>query len=127
MSRYKRHIFVCLNERPADNPRGCCLRKGSAEVRDLFKAELKKRGLTSTVRANNSGCLDACEHGITVVIYPEGIWYGGVKQEDVVEIIERTIIRGEVVQRLLIKDRRYEPDGMQFGPLDATDNPLEEL
>ena len=118
MSRYKRHVFICINERPPGHPKGCCLEKGSAEVRDLLKAELKKRGLTSVVRANNSGCLDACAFGISMVIYPEAIWYGGVKKEDVPEIVERTILHGEVISRLLINDERYKPDAMTYPRLE---------
>ena len=117
MSRYQRHVFVCINERPAGHPKGCCLEKGSAKVRDHLKAELKRRGLASVVRANNSGCLDACEHGISMVVYPEGIWYGGVTVEDIPEIIDRTIIGGEVIQRLLMKDHRYAPNALQFPKL----------
>ncbi len=118
MSRYLRHVFVCINERPAGHPKGCCLEKGSAAIRDTLKAELKKRGLAGVVRANNSGCLDACEFGPSMVIYPEGIWYGGVKKEDVPEIIEQTILRGTVIERLLIKDPRYAPDKLQYEQLD---------
>ncbi len=117
MSRYQRHVFVCINERPKGHPKGCCLEKGSAEVRSALKAELKKRGLAGIVRANNAGCLDACEHGISMVIYPEAIWYGKVTKEDIPEIIDRTILRGEVIQRLLISDARYAPDALQFRPL----------
>jgi (2Fe-2S) ferredoxin len=118
VARYQRHIFVCLNERPPDDPKGCCAAKGSREVRDLLKDELKRRGLSRFVRANTAGCLDACEHGASLVIYPEGIWYGGVTKDDVHEIIDRTIILGEVVQRLLMKDRRYAPTALQFAKLD---------
>ena len=118
MGRYQRHVFVCVNERPPDDPKGCCAAKGSREVRELLNAELKKRGLNGVVRANNAGCLDACEHGTTLVIYPEAIWYGGVTREDVAEIIDRTIVHGEVVQRLLIKDGRYAPSALQFAKLD---------
>ncbi len=121
MSRYERHIFVCINERPPGHPKGCCHDKGSAEIRDLLKAELGRRGLAAFVRANNSGCLDACAHGPSMVIYPDGIWYGGVKKEDVPEIVERTIIHGEVIQRLLIKDSRYAPDALQYPPLETPD------
>jgi (2Fe-2S) ferredoxin len=117
MSRYRRHIFVCINQRPAGHPKGCCFDKGSEKIRDALKAELEKRGLGTIVRANNSGCLDACEHGITMVIYPEAIWYGRVTPDDIPEIIDRTIIRGEVIQRLLIPDSRYRPDILQFPPL----------
>lgn len=118
MSRYQRHVFVCINERPKGHPKGCCLEKGSAAVRDTLKAELRKRGLASIVRANNSGCLDACEHGVSLVIYPDGIWYGKVTVEDVPEIIDRTILGGEVIQRLLMPDSRYSPDALQFPKLE---------
>jgi (2Fe-2S) ferredoxin len=121
MGRYERHIFVCLNERPSDHPRGCCALKGSAQVRDALKSELKSRGLSAAVRANNAGCLDACEHGVTIVIYPEGIWYGKVTLEDVPEIIDRTIVGGEVIQRLVIPEARYRPDHLQFPPLGGSD------
>ena len=125
MSRYQRHVFVCVNERPPGDPKGCCLHKGSAGVRDALKSGLKKRGLGGLVRANNAGCLDACAHGISMVIYPEGIWYGGVKEEDISEIIERTILRGEVIPRLLIKDPRYAPSSLQFVPLELPTKGLE--
>ncbi len=118
MSRYKRHVFVCINQRAPGHPKGCCHEKRSEEIRNLLKAELNSRGMGAVVRANNSGCLDACEHGPTVVIYPEGIWYGKVTIEDVPEIIERTIIGGEVIQRLLIPDARYAPSALQFRRLD---------
>ncbi len=118
MSRYQRHVFVCINERPAGHPKGCCLEKGSAAIRDALKAELQRRGLSGLVRANNSGCLDACAFGASMVIYPEGIWYGGVTKEDVPEIVEQTILRGAVIQRLLIKEPRYAPGALQYGQLD---------
>jgi (2Fe-2S) ferredoxin len=118
MSRYQRHVFVCINERPPGHPKGCCLEKGSSKVRDLLKSELAKRGLAGRVRANNAGCLDACEYGVSMVIYPDGIWYGGVTVDDIPEIIDRTIIGGEVIQRLVIKDARYTPDAFQFPKLE---------
>ena len=102
MSRYKRHVFVCVNQRPPGDPKGCCYEKQSEEIRNLLKAELKRRGMGAIVRANNSGCLDACEHGPTIVIYPEGIWYGRVTREDVEEIVERHLVGGEPVERLRI-------------------------
>jgi (2Fe-2S) ferredoxin len=125
MSRYQRHVFVCINERPADHPKGCCLAKGSAGVRDRLKDELKRRGLARVVRANNAGCLDACEHGVSMVIYPEGIWYGGVTMADITEIIDRTIVKGEVIERLLMRDNRYKPSSIQFARLDLPPGTLE--
>lgn len=109
MPRYQRHIFVCINRRAATDPRGCCSGKGSEEVRALFKQGLKARSLTGVVRANAAGCLDACSHGTTVVIYPEGVWYGGVTPRDVEEIIEKHILEGQVVKRLLIRSHADTP------------------
>ena len=101
MSRYQRHLFICENRRPSGHPRGCCAERGAEEVRAALKKALKKRGLAGRVRANAAGCLDTCERGVTVVVYPEGVWYGGVRLEDVDEIIERHVLGGEVVERLL--------------------------
>jgi len=121
MGRFSRHVFVCVNEREPGHPKGCCREKGSPEIRRLLKAELKRRGLSSIVRANTSGCLDACEFGVSMVIYPEGIWYGGIKESDIAEIVEKTIIGGEVIDRLLISDGRYEPSSRHFEPLKIPD------
>lgn len=102
-SRFSSHIFICENLRAEGDPKGCCARKGSAEIRTAMKDEIKRRGLRAQVRANQSGCLDACEFGPSMVVYPEGIWYGGVKPEDVPEIIEQHIIGGNPVERLRIE------------------------
>ena len=104
MAYYERHIFVCVNERDPDNPRGCCKHKGSEQVRARLKSELALRGLKGKVRANKAGCLDRCEHGVTVVVYPEQVWYGGVTVDDVDEIIDRHVIGGEPVERLRLRD-----------------------
>jgi (2Fe-2S) ferredoxin len=109
MPRYKRHIFVCINRRAVADPRGCCSDKGADEVRSRFKSGLKARALTGIVRANAAGCLDSCERGVTVVVYPEAVWYGGVTPRDVDEIIEKHIIDGEVVKRLLLKEYADAP------------------
>jgi len=111
MKRFDKHIFVCENQRPEGHPRGCCKDKGSSEIRELFKARIKELGLNSTVRVNTSGCLDACEFGPSMVIYPEQVWYGGVKKEDIEEIIQEHIIKGQPLERLQIKDKRYNRDG----------------
>lgn len=118
MPRYQRHVFVCINRRPDEDPKGCCAAKGSEEVRTLFKKGLKERGLNRIVRANAAGCLDACGFGVTVVIYPEAVWYGAVTASDVEEIIERHVIGGEVVERLVMKAYAGGPN--RYPPLDLT-------
>ncbi len=76
----------------------------------MFKKRLKELGLNSDVRANSAGCLDACEYGVTVLVYPEQIWYGGVKTDDVEEIIQSHIVNNKPVERLFIKDKRFNKD-----------------
>jgi (2Fe-2S) ferredoxin len=109
MSRFRHHVFVCENRRPEDDPRGSCGAKGSPAIREAFKAELKKRNLKGIVRANASGCLDACAHGPSVVVYPEGVWYGGVTPADVPEIVESHLVGGRPVERLVIRQFEREP------------------
>jgi (2Fe-2S) ferredoxin len=104
---FQRHVFVCINERPPDNPKGCCKARGGVEVRDRLKAELAARGLSKLVRANNAGCLDQCEHGCTVVVYPEQVWYGHVTVDDVVEIVDKHLVGGDVVTRLALPDQPH--------------------
>jgi (2Fe-2S) ferredoxin len=98
--RFRHHVFVCENRRPDDDPRGCCAAKGSVEIRDAFKAEIHRRGIKGQIRANGAGCLDNCAQGPTVVVYPEGVWYGHVRVEDVPEIVESHLVNGVPVERL---------------------------
>ncbi|MBI5730308.1 MAG: (2Fe-2S) ferredoxin domain-containing protein [Ignavibacteriales bacterium] len=111
MSRFEKHIFICENKREAGHPKGCCADKGSSGIRELFKKRLKELGLNTKVRANSSGCLDACAFGPSVVVYPEQIWYSGIKIEDVEEIIQSHIINNRPVERLFIKEKRFLKDG----------------
>lgn len=110
-------MFVCVNERPADHPKGCCKGRGGAEVRDRLKQELAARGLSKVVRANNAGCLDQCEHGVAVVVYPEQVWYGHVTVDDVPEIVERHLVGGQPVERLLLPDQPHLDDGRALPPV----------
>ena len=107
MPSLQRHVFVCINERAADNPKGSCKLKGGVDVRDRLKAELSARGLSKVIRANNAGCLDQCERGVTVVVYPEQVWYGHVTADDIPEIVEKHLVGGQVVTRLLLPDQPH--------------------
>jgi (2Fe-2S) ferredoxin len=104
MAGFEKHIFICGNQRPLENPRGCCNPTGEAHLQKLFKKKLADLGLKGKVRANQAGCLDQCEHGPTVVIYPEAVWYGGVTAADVDEIISSHVLGGIPVERLRIPD-----------------------
>lgn len=104
MPKFKKHIFICTNQRPADDPRGCCDLSGNAELQRVFKIKLAQCGIKGAVRANKAGCLDQCEHGPNVVVYPDAVWYGGVTAADVDEIIESHILGDKPVARLVIPD-----------------------
>jgi (2Fe-2S) ferredoxin len=115
MPSFQRHVFVCTNERAPDHPRGCCKARGGDEVRSALKRELSARGMQEMVRANIAGCLDQCEQGVTVVVYPEQVWYGGVTAADVPEIVERHILGGEYVTRLMLPEQPHL-GGVTHGP-----------
>ena len=102
MPKFEHHIFVCTNQREAGHPRGSCDQSGTGELHQLFKKGVAVRGLKGRVRANKAGCLDQCEHGPNVVIYPEAIWYGHVTPADVDEILDS--LGGEPVTRLMIAE-----------------------
>ena len=106
---YRRHVFCCVNERPAGHPLGCCKAKGSEQLRNYLKARVKEMGLIG-VRVNASGCLDRCELGPTMVIYPEGVWYHYDSQADLDEILETHLIRGGRVRRLMLTPDQKPPE-----------------
>ena len=84
-----------------------CDPNAQAELQKLFKQKLAARGLKGSVRANQAGCLDQCEHGPNLVVYPDAVWYGAVTPADVDEIIESHIIGGKPVERLVLAWRPF--------------------
>ena len=99
---YRLHVFCCINVRPKDHPRGSCSRKNSVQLRDYMKSKAKAMDM-GRVRINASGCLDRCELGPTMVVYPDGVWYRYENEQDVDEILESHIKNGRVVERLRLK------------------------
>ena len=106
MPPYERHVFVCENARDPADPKGCCSAKGSKEIRRQLKALAKQAGLKGRVRINAAGCLDQCAHGVTIVVYPEGVWYGHVTSADVDEIFRSHVLEGRPVARLELPHMR---------------------
>ena len=102
MAYYRRHIFFCTNKR--EDGSACCANRSAQALRDYAKARVKALGLAGVgkVRINNAGCLDRCEEGPVIVVYPEEVWYTYVDQEDIDEIIEEHLVNGRVVERLRI-------------------------
>ncbi|WP_165226405.1 (2Fe-2S) ferredoxin domain-containing protein [Aquisphaera insulae] len=122
MASFTHHIFVCGNTREPGHKRGSCAPDGKQTLKDAFKVELKRRGVGATTRANHAGCLDQCEHGPVVVVYPTGIWYGRVTPEDVPRIVEKTILGGEILGDLVIDESCLNNPGCphRLGPREAS-------
>ena len=105
MPLFEHHVFVCHNTRPEGAPRPSCTADGKSELHTQLQQLAKAAGLGNTVRINKSGCLDQCEHGPTVVVYPEAVWYGHVKPEDAAEIVQEHLVNGRPVERLRLPER----------------------
>ncbi len=99
---YRLHLFICTNQRPEGHARGSCARQGSEGLRDYLKARAKELGL-GDVRVNAAGCLDRCELGPVLVIYPDGVWYKLSTHEDAEEILTTHLRQGGRVERLLLR------------------------
>jgi (2Fe-2S) ferredoxin len=102
VSYYDKHVFFCCNQR--DNGERCCNDHGSQKMRQYAKDRIKALKLASPgkIRINQSGCLDRCDEGPVMVVYPDAVWYTYVDEEDVDEIISEHLQNGRVVERLKI-------------------------
>jgi len=100
MSYYQRHVFFCCNERPA--PEACCANHGALELQAYAKARIRALDQSGKgkVRINKAGCLDRCEEGPCLVVYPDAVWYTYVDRADIDEIVEEHLKHGRVVERL---------------------------
>ena len=105
---YRCHVFCCTNERAGGHPRGSCKEKGSEPLREYMKRQAKALGLQD-VRINASGCLDRCELGPTMVIYPEGVWYSYRNRADIDEILQTHVLEGARVARLMLRPDQEIP------------------
>jgi (2Fe-2S) ferredoxin len=108
MPKPRRHVFVCLHTRPEGNPRGSCAQKGSEEIFVDLKKRVAESGLEDTVMVSRTGCLKHCSRGVTMAIYPENVWYGGVQATDLDEIVASHLREGRLVERLIMPDIPWE-------------------
>ena len=104
MPYYRHHLFFCTNRREDGSP--CCQDFDATEAREYVKQKTKALGLhgKGQCRVNSAGCLDRCDEGPVIAVYPEGIWYTYVDHEDLDEIVEKHIKNGEIVDRLRLPD-----------------------
>ena len=110
---YAHHVFMCTNVRPEGHPRGCCMERSAAgggvdKLRGYAREKARQLGIES-IRWNAGGCLDRCEFGPNMVIYPEGVWYRYESQEDIDEITETHLKNGGRVQRLMLQPEQLPP------------------
>jgi (2Fe-2S) ferredoxin len=101
---YQHHVFFCMNVREGKDARQSCGNCGSEKAQKHAKKRIKELGLNGAgkVRINQSGCLDRCEEGPVLVVYPEGTWYTYVDNDDIDDIIDTHLVGGKVVERLKI-------------------------
>ncbi|WP_420146888.1 (2Fe-2S) ferredoxin domain-containing protein [Spirosoma sp.] len=99
--KYKKHVFICNNQKPA--PKKSCGEVHGNELVEAFKAALVQRGLQREMRAQRTGCLDACAFGPALVVYPEGTYYGNVQLSDVDEIVDSHLVNNQPVERLKLE------------------------
>lgn len=98
------HLFVCTNRRPDGHRRGSCAARGSESLRDYMKARAKELGIAN-IRVNSAGCLDRCEQGPCLVIYPEGVWYRLDSTADVDAVLQAHVIEGGRANSLMLPAR----------------------
>jgi (2Fe-2S) ferredoxin len=99
---FKHHVFFCCNQRePGDT---CCNDHGASRLQAYAKDRIRQLGLKGQgkVRINKAGCMDRCDDGPVLVVYPEGVWYTYVDEADIDEIISEHIQHGRIVERLKI-------------------------
>jgi (2Fe-2S) ferredoxin len=116
MSYYRHHVFFCTNQR--EDGSQCCGQCGAGTLRDYLKHRTKELGIAGPggVRVNTAGCLDRCEEGPVIVVYPEGVWYTYVDREDLDEILTEHLVNGRVVERLRLADLEEGPRAKGQGP-----------
>ena len=101
MPKPKKHIFACAQSRPPGHPKGSCGERNCGEVINTMMQGIMQRGLMD-VQLTTTGCLGPCHEGPNMIIYPEGIMYGGIKTEDVDRIIEQHLIGDKPVEELFV-------------------------
>jgi len=110
MALRRHYLFVCTNRRADDDPKGCCVARGSEEIRAALKEQLKARGLAQlSARACKSSCLDQCSSGVCILVEPDHFFYGHVQLNDVPEIVE-ALAQNKRVERLILTDEELARD-----------------
>lgn len=97
------HVFVCTSCRQNGQQKGMCFSKGANDIVMKFQEAVDDHDLSDDVLVTNCGCFGLCSKAPVAVVYPEGVFYGGITEDDVEEIVESHLEEGKVVERLLLK------------------------
>jgi (2Fe-2S) ferredoxin len=98
---YKKHVFICQNKKEDGSGCGVLAQKDAV---GFFKKNLKQNDLwgEGKIRVSRTGCLGRCSEGPTCVIYPDGVWYNYLDEDDLHEIFDQHIMQDKIVKKLLI-------------------------
>lgn len=102
MNKPDHHIFVCMSFRAGGDKLGKCAKKGSGELLGYLETELADRDMND-FQVSTSGCLKMCDHGPVLVIYPEGLWYGGVDSEEAIDEILDALEQKRTADKFLLR------------------------
>ena len=106
--KFEKHIFICTNDRGENSSRQSCGNCGGLDIRMKFVKLINDSGLKGKVRANKSGCLDICEQGPAIVIYPKGFWYLGIVEKNIEKIFKYSVIGDEPVPELIASKQKLD-------------------
>jgi len=102
MPKPEKHVFVCTQQRPPGHPRSSCGEKKCAEVMEEFLLQVQQKALLETIQVTATGCMGPCSVGPTVLVYPEGVMYGGVSKDAVKSIVDEHLVGDRPVKALLM-------------------------
>ncbi len=103
MEPFRYHVFICDQNKPEGVP--SCPGRGSAATIEALRKEVAARRLMDEVQITTCGSLGVCERGPNLVVYPDGVWYSGVRPEDVSELVESHFVQGQPLDRLVNHDQ----------------------
>lgn len=100
---YDKHIFICVNQRKPEAARKSCGEAHGLTLVDGIKKELASKGITGKIRVQKAGCLDICDFGPTLVVYPQGTFYVNVQVDDIPELVQKEFVENQRLERLVLQ------------------------
>ena len=102
MEPFRYHVFVCMQEKPEGIP--SCSSSNSSQLLQALEREVLAQGLDDNVQITTCGCMGLCDDRPVMIVYPEGVWYHKVHEQDAREIVTSHLGNGRVVSRLVWSD-----------------------